>query len=345
MKKRTRLFLVAAVGVLVFGLGTGLVASYVGFQNFVIIGGNGPDELAYVPAEARMVAFADVRSVVTSELRQKFHQFEPTTEQKHEFETQTGIDIERDIDSVLVSAWPGAADAAQGPPLVLARGRFDEVRIEGLIREHGGSVEEYKGERLLIAEAKAPGMCVAFVEPGLVAAGTPDAVKRAIDIKQAGVGSVTGNGELMQRIKDADDGTAWAVARFDAVSLPPFPKEIAQQLPPINWFSATGRIDSGIEAVLRAEAKDEKSAEDLRDVIRGIMALARIQAGDKAQFAEVVNSLELSGQGTTVSLKFAVPASVIDTLGALTAQRRRPVEQSPLPDTTAPAPSATVPSL
>jgi hypothetical protein len=345
MKKRTRLFLVASVGVLVLGLGTGLVASYVGFQNFIIIGGNGPDELAYVPAEARMVAFADVRGVATSELRQKLQQFEPSADEKHEFETQTGIDIERDIDSVLAAAWPTSGDLPDGPPLVLARGRFNAVKIEGLIREHGGSVEDYKGKRLLIANDKPAGMAVTFVEPDLVAAGTPAAVKRAIDVKQAGVGSATGNAELMKRIKDADDGNAWAVVRFDSLSIPAFPKEIAQQLPPIDWFSATGRVDSGIEAVIRAEAKDEKSAQDLRDVVRGFMALARLQAGNKAQFADVVNSLELGGEGTTVSLRLAVPANVIDAFGALTAQRRRQAPDSLPAPGALPAPAPAVPSL
>ncbi len=164
MKKRTRLFLVGTVGVLVFGLGTGLSASYVGIQNFAIIGSNGPEELSYVPSDARMIAFADVRSVAGSELRQKLRQFEPSADDKNQFETQTGIDIENDIDSVLAAAWPGVG--TDGPPMVLARGRFDAVRIEGLIREHGGSVEDYKGKRLLIApESNGAGMAVAFVEP------------------------------------------------------------------------------------------------------------------------------------------------------------------------------------
>ena len=341
MKKRTRLFLVAAVGVLVVGLGTGLVASYVGLQNFTIIGGNGPEELAYVPADARMVAFADVRGVASSELRQKLRQFEPSADDKNQFEMQTGIDIERDIDSVLAAAWPAASGTPEGPPLVLARGRFDEVRIEGLIREHNGSVQDYKGERLMVIDSK---VAVAFVEPGLMAAGDVTAVRRAIDVKQAGLGSATGNGELMKLIKDADDGSAWAVARLDTagLALPPLPKEIAQQLPPINWISATGRIDSGVEAVIRAQAKDEKSANDLRDVIRGFMALARLQAGSQPQFAEVVNSLELGGEGTTVSLKFSVPAGVIDALGTIAAQRRRPApdtQVTPREAVPAPAPS------
>jgi hypothetical protein len=183
MNKRTRLFLVAAVGVLVLGLGTGLVASYVGLQNFSIIGGNGPDELSYVPAEARMIAYADVRSVVTSELRQKLQQFEPNADQKHEFETQTGIDIERDIDSVLAAAWPGAAGIQQGPPLVLARGRFDKVRIEGLIREHGGAVEDYKGERPVGAKPEGPGsaLAVPVIQPG----GLPGGVEANVRYQQS----------------------------------------------------------------------------------------------------------------------------------------------------------------
>ena len=43
MTKRTRLFMLIAVGILVAGLGTGLVASYMGIQGLSVISGNGPD--------------------------------------------------------------------------------------------------------------------------------------------------------------------------------------------------------------------------------------------------------------------------------------------------------------
>ncbi len=39
-----------------------------------------------------------------------------------------------------------------GTGVVLARGRFDEVKIEGLMREHGARVDVYKGKRLITAE-------------------------------------------------------------------------------------------------------------------------------------------------------------------------------------------------
>ena len=78
MTKRTRLFVAIASGILVVGLGTGLMAAYVGgFQNLTIIGNDGPDELAYVPADAGFVAYADVRDVMASELRQKLSLLQP----------------------------------------------------------------------------------------------------------------------------------------------------------------------------------------------------------------------------------------------------------------------------
>jgi hypothetical protein len=327
------------VGVLVLGLGTGLVASYVG-QNFTLIGSNGPDDLSYVPSDARMVAYADVRDLVNSELRQKMRQFEPQTDARNQFETATGLNIEQDVDTIVAAAW-AAPGGPQGPPLLLARGRFDSARIETVIREHGGTVEDYNGQRLLLAEQGK--VAVSFVEPGLVAAGDAAAVRRAIDTKKAGSGSVTDNADLMKLIKDVkDEGNAWAVAKLD--SLPAgLPPQLTQQLPPINWFSASGRVDSGVRGTVRVEAKDEKSASDLREVVRGFMALVRLQTGQKPEFADLVNSLELGGQGTTVSLSFSVPSSLIDTLAHTAQLHRQQMPRTPVVPEQQQAPAA--PSL
>jgi len=345
MKNRTLLFFGVAVGVLVLGLGTGLVASYVG-QNFTIIGGNGPEALSYIPADARMVAFADVHDLAGSELRQKLRQFEPSADARNKFEEETGIDVERDVDEILAAAWPSGV-SPQSPPLVLARGRFDSDRIETLVRQHGGTVEDYKGKRLLLIADSSHTFAVAFVEPGLVAAGNAAAVRQAIDTKASGANAVNDNAEVMKLIKDVDDGNAWAVAKFDSLAAGPFPtaalpRELAQQLPPINWIAASGHIDSGVRATIRVEAKDEKSAEDLRQVVRGFMALARLQAGQKAEFAKLVNSLELGGQGTTITLGFSVPGTLIDTLGHVAQQRREPPSVPGVPDG---RPRAAAPSL
>jgi hypothetical protein len=143
----------------------------------------------------------------------------------------------------------------------------------------------------------------------------------------------------MRLIRGIDDGDAWVVARFDALTGGKLPAEVANQLPPINWFSARGFIDSGLQGQLRVEARDEMSAQNLQEVVRGFMALGRLQSGQHPEVAEFLNSVQLSGEGKTVSLSFSVPSEMIDALGALRAQRSRP-RPSPTP-APAPQPDAT----
>ena len=340
MTKRTRVFLSAAAGILVIGLGTGLVASYMGLQNLTIIGGDGPVEFAYVSADARFLAYANVRDVMDSDVRRTLTELQPgASTGADQFKEQTGIDLQTDVDYVVAAGPAGPSDqTSEEPPLVLARGRFDQGRIESLMREHGGTVEDYKGSRLIVQEEMK--LAVAFPEPGLVAIGSGAAVRRAIDTKAAGT-DVKGNDELMRLVRDIDDGDVWAVARFDALAMGRLPAEVVKQLPPLNWFSVTGFIDSGVQGQLRVEARDETSAQNLRDVIRGFMALARLQASQQAQFAEVLNSLQLAGDGNTVSLSFSVPSEMIEALGALRAARpRAPVEPRAPSPPEPPAPPA-----
>lgn len=340
MTKRTRIFFFVSLGVLVLGLGTGLVASYMGgLQNLVLIGTDGPDELAYVPGDAQMVAYADVRSVMDSQVRKTLHPNPDATTSQNEFQQRTGIDIEHDVDHVVASAVAPPPDAAgakkQGQPVVLARGRFNTSQIETAMRDQGGTPEDYRGTRVVVHQGD-PNIAVAFVEPGLVAFGPVDGVHRAIDIKLAGSGSVKDNANVMRLVKEVKNGDVWAVARFEALAgRAPLPPDIAGRLPAITWFSATGNIDDGIRGSVRAETRDDAAGQDLREVIRGFMALARLQAGNKAEFAALINSLQLSGQGKDVTLSFAVPVDTLNAFAAMHAQH---------PDAGAPgAPSRTTP--
>ena len=335
MSKRTRTFLFVATGILVVGLGTGLLASYVNVQNLVIIGSDGPDELAYVPADARVVAFANVREIMDSELRQKIVQFTGADGQagSAKFQEKTGIDIERDIDQVLASVVGDESLAQKGPPLVLVRGRFNDVRIEGVARENGATPEDYKGKRLLTS----PQVAIAFLEPGLVAVGLPAAVRLAIDAKASGA-DVRDNNELMRLLRDSDDGNAWAVARFDALTAGGnLPQELAVQLPAISWFAVSGHVNGGVHGTIRAETRDEMAAQDLRQVLQGFVALARMQTQQQPAFADLLGSFQLGGTDRTVSLGFSIPSELIDTLGAMHALRPR--APGIKPDVQEPAPS------
>ncbi len=331
MTKPTRLFLTIAGGILVVGLGAGVVASYYlgGLQGLSLIGTDGPDELQYVPGDVRLLAFVNVREVMDSELRKALHAAMPVARPDQGsgsgWQAEIGLDPERDIDQIV--AWSSGGE--RQPPLVLARGRFDETRLEGSIRERGGRVETYAGKRLLLPEEGM--MAVGLFEPGLIAVGAPGAIRQALDTRADRRKNVTANAELMRLVREAQPGSAWAVGRFDAlVAQGRLPDGVASRLPPITWLSATARVNGGVEGTLRAETRDDAAAKDLRDVLQGFMALARLQAGpETGQVATALNALQLSGAGKTVSLQFAVPSELVGQLAT-----RRPPRS---PRTTPPA--------
>ena len=78
MTSKTRYFVIASLLVIGVGLGTGLVAYYVGFPAGAFAGRGGPAELEYVPRNAAVIAYADVRDVMTSELRQRLGEVRDT---------------------------------------------------------------------------------------------------------------------------------------------------------------------------------------------------------------------------------------------------------------------------
>jgi hypothetical protein len=319
MSTKTRYFVIISLLVLTVGLGTGLLAYYVGFPTSALTRAGGPDELQFVPNDAALVAFADVHEIMGSDLRQKVRSLMPMKENGQEqFQNQTGINIETDIDRVVFAVTPGIdATTRPGNFLVLASGRFDEVKIEALMREHGATVEQYKDARVILApEHQGAPISVTFLRPGLTAIGTANLVHGALDLKTGG-SNITTNDDVMRFVRDLDAANAWAVGRFDVLaSQTNLPAQVSEKLPAIQWFSASAQIDSGVRGLVRAETRDDEAGNALRDVVRGVMGLVKLQAPSQPVLDTVIRSLVLGGTGKTVTLSFEVPPTVIDTLAA-----------------------------
>ncbi len=327
MAAKTRYFVLTAAGILTAGLTTGLVASYMGGLPVALSHQAGPDDLAFVPPDAIAVGYANVQEVMASELRQRLRRMQeanPDSPDRHDFEEKTGVNVERDIDAVVGALLPASGDTG-GNPLVLARGRFDQVRIEGLARDHGGEVSDYQGVRMIAHTGDEKTMALGFLAPGVVAVGSIEGVRGAIDAKRSGR-NVMSNTEIMRLVGELDGNNAWAVGRFDAMaSSTGLPGELQQRMPTLSWFSAAGHLNGGITGTFKAEAKDEEAAKNLRDMMRGVVAMVKLQADGKPEMRAFVDSLQLGGEGKTVAVGFSVPAEMFDALEKMR-EARRPAE-------------------
>jgi hypothetical protein len=311
MTRSTRYFFAGSAAVLAAGLCTGLVAYYGGgFQ--ALSASTGPIELRYVPPDAAVIAYADVSAIMNSELRLRIKEAMPMHQQgQEEFQKETGIDIERDIQYVVAAVTPGTHSA-----LMVARGNFDFTLLENLAVQHGGTVETYREKQLISKSNDSPegprGGTLAFLEPGLVAIGDTDTVKRAIDA-QLTAQSIIGNDEMMTFVKDIEAGNnAWAVGRFDVLtSHAKLPEQIARQIPPVKWFAAAGHINGGVSGMVRVEANDDEAAELFRRQVNGALAFGEMMGRSDPRASAVLKSLQMSGTGKTVQLSFTVPGELL----------------------------------
>jgi len=348
MTVKTRYFVIVSLLVIFVGLGTGLVAYYVGFPTSAFFSHSGPEELRYMPSTAAVVGYVEVREIMASDLRQRLHKIAGSPaqdESKRQFQELTGINFETDIERIVACFDATQVSAGNsGSGVALARGLFDPVKIEALMREHGAVVQDYKGKQLIsvdhfgsgnfnsVTPGKIPAgntsMALTFIEPGLVAFGSTALVQHAIDLHSGGGESAATNEDILSHVRALDGGNVWLIGRVDVLrARAKLPDIVANQLPPITWFSFRGQVDGGLQARLSAEGRDDESANMLRDVIRGFLALARLQTSSKPEFQHFVQSLQLGGSGKTVSLSLDVPSQVFDALGTM--MPKRPREQAP----------------
>lgn len=337
MNKRTRIFLLGSALVLAVGLCTGLLAYYGGLPTLASTETSTLEELKYVPSDAAVVAYANVRDVMTSQFRQSLKGVMPDADKQgqHDFEKETGIDVEKDIQHVVACLSPNGGEQPSG--FVMLRGNFNDGRLESLARAHGATVEQFNGIRLLrmdesskmnmdpshAGKGKNTPHVLGFVQPGLLMFGDEAFVKRTLSSTGP---NVTSNSEIMAMI-NAVEGTSnlWAVGRMDALaSNHQLPEQIASQIPSIKWFSASSRVDGGLTGTLRAEARDDDAAKNLREVVQGFLALAKMQTSAKPEYQTLMQSIQLSGTGRTVALSFQVPSELIQSMSKAP---QKPVEE------------------
>ena len=295
-----------------------------------------------MPSDAVVVAFANVRQLMDSNFRQQVKGLEPANGEtgQAEFRAETGIDIERDIDYVVACMLSspgdtaGAADQVNG--FVLAHGIFNQPRIEALLREKGGVEQTYKGKAIFVhgpdptetaerrhdrdageAPRRADGRHLREQRSGCHRdAGRPAARDRH-PVGQRAQRRHRQPLDLRKMIDSVSDGNTWAVGRFDVLSKrAQLPAQVASQLPPITWVKASGHVNGGVSGTVSVEARDQAAAQNLRQVINGLKALAALQTGAKPEMTALLQSILVSGDDTTVSVSFTLPSATIDALKA-----------------------------
>ena len=328
MTRTTRRFLIAAAAFLIVGLGGGLIA-YLAYSRANLPAGV-PLEVRFVPADAALVAFANVRSIIASDFHRELRPTVETPSQKGRqlMSDLAGIDFEKQVDHVVAYVHRLSPEDRRSDSLptrrapravMLVQGDFDQARIEQFIRDQGGTIADHNGRHISVRRENGEETAIGFVRSDLLAVGSADLVRRTLDVPEGSSGGatdLTANEELMSLLRDAAGSTVWVAGDFDAVTEGMgLPSAVTRKVPPIRLLSAKANINGGVKATVRAETADQPSAEQLRDMIRGFMAVAKFQTGGNPELENAIKSMQLSSTDRTVQLQFAVTADTLRVLG------------------------------
>lgn len=287
------------------------------------------EALALVPADAASVGVIRLDALRSSPLSAKL--FAETDDLAADgdaarFLRETGLRPKQDVDLVVVAGLvsPNRRDA-EG--LVMFEGRFDPARLEAAMIAHGGVRKETpNGSYVLLGNRHGEGnpAAVAVVSRGLVVAGNPAAVTRALaDQAAGGSGFLRGEGLGRQVHRVPSDASAWAIV--DATRVPfasgrsrensggdPADSLVgAMKSVTLFVFHATARGDA-VELSATGLSPDAETRGLLEDALKGVVAMWRLAVHEKSpELVPILRKFDIESDDEGVSITGTLPASFV----------------------------------
>ncbi len=320
---RSRRLIATAAAISFLGVGLAFSTRLTGTARAAV--GPVPPEALALPADSSILMGFDVRALTSSQFYAKFGQEgEPgRVEALAEIERKTGLNPERDIDAVVVAIRADAAKATDGASkrhsenaLIFVTGRFDAARLESSIPEAGKiSKERRDGVTVYRGAAEKSHGAVALLDAGILVAGSADAVETFLTNRATGHG-IRDSRQLVAQLESIEPGsTFWAVGGASVLSR--VTSEVGgpvANLPAVKQVVAYGHLDPEVGMTATAEAADAKSATKIADVLRGFSAMLSLQAGQKAELAQIADSISVATEGDKVHVKATITHELIESL-------------------------------
>jgi hypothetical protein len=330
---RSRLVFFAAMTVVVVGVAAGVGALWLSPARAAV----GPlvGEALILPADAKFVMGFDVKRFAASPFYERFKaQRGMKPEALAELEAKTGLDPARDLDQIVI-----AGTGVRGAGVAVALGHFDLYKLGRAIEASGKAQgTSYEGVTVynFSEESKQP-LSLALVDESTLVLGPTDQVTQALASRTRGETPLKANTGLMARVEKIQPGsTFWMVGDQSLLaSLPtsiPAPGASAGggsvALPSLVGLTVTGDLDPQVSVAVTGEAKDAAAAKNLADVVRGLVAMASLQAAQKPELSQLASAVSVATEENRVLVSARIP---YETLDALQPKRPQAVQSTPEP--------------
>ena len=143
---------IVATGVLAAVAGTAMMGYFYARRSNSAQASPLPDLLTQIPAGAPTLIYVDLAAVRQSGFYQHRGALSPNVVPDNdykEFVQATGFDFEKDLDRVLIEAWPESVPGEHKKSVAVAEGRFDRKKIRDYA-QRGGKIQQQEGHDVLL---------------------------------------------------------------------------------------------------------------------------------------------------------------------------------------------------
>ena len=242
-----------------------------------------------------------------------------------DLEAKTGLNPERDVDQVVIAGGAAAGAGRHDAGIILVSGRFDRYKLSRAMETSRKDVtwKDHQGTTVyLFGEGRKGAAAAAFLDDDTLVMGSQAAVQETVASRARGSAPLRSNASLMALLGRVKPGsTFWMVG--DQSLLANLPKSIpapggadgaSLQLPAVRTLMVTGDLDPQLALEVTAETADDAAAKNLADVVRGLMALAALQGGQKPELKELASAISVTTEAKQVHVNARVPYELLDSL-------------------------------
>jgi hypothetical protein len=318
---RSRSVVFASMLVVGVGVAAGLGALYLDPARAAV----GPleAEALALPADSRFVIGLDVQKFVSSPFYARFADGEGQARPDAfaEIEAKLGLDPERDLDRVVI-AGRDPSGMKKDPGVALITGRFDRYKLGRAAEEKPGvTTKNHQGTSMyLYNEEKKGATAVAFLDDTTLALGSQSAVEAVIENRANGSAGLRANKALVALIETVRPGSTFWMAGDQSIlarmptSMPGGAGGTGMQLPSLRSMVVTGDLDPVVVLQITGETADAAAAQNLADIVRGLVAMASLQAQQKPELKQLASAVSVTTQEHRVQVNARFPYELLDTL-------------------------------
>jgi hypothetical protein len=282
-----------------------------------------PALLALVPPGTKLVCGVQLDQARSSGFGQYLvNRIDTDNESFRQFTEETGFDPRHDLDEfVFATTGPGAPDT-QPSFAILARGTFDQNRIEAKAKANGAVVQAYQGiDLIFVNHTEHRGAGFAFLDGG-IAVMADRATLRQIVTNRAS--PTTLDPALQEQVLKVSANDAWFASSMPGSFLANHLQhetsqtmQHAQVLQSILQSSGGVHFGDVVEFSFDAATRSPQDAVSLADVLRlgGSMVQMQRQNDPRAAIvASAVDKMAITNEGATLHASFSMPEKALEQL-------------------------------